>query len=63
MNISEEKLLEFIEGHLNDKESKEVIKAIENDKELEQQYKLLLEGNQLIDEWSDKVSEYLYIQE
>ena len=51
MNISEEKLLEFIEGHLNDKESKEVIKAIENDKELEQQYKLLLEGNQLIDEW------------
>ena len=51
MNISEEKLLDFIEGQLDDTESKKVIQALENDPKLEGQYKLLLEGNQLIDAW------------
>jgi hypothetical protein len=51
LNISEEKLLEFIEGYLDEEESKQIIQSIGNDKELEEQYKLLLEGKQLLDEW------------
>ena len=53
MNISEEKLLEFIEGYLDEEESKQIIQSIENDKELKEQYKLLLEGKQLIDAWHE----------